>query len=139
LENQDIISKDLRLKFDPLGADLVISNDGDLSVISKETNLSQAIFTRLLTQKGELQDLGHPEYGSRLHEMIGEINNEVTRLKIKAIVRECLAQELRIKKVTGIDIIADKSNLHAVKIYITVLPVNSAFYLSITFPFSLEG
>ncbi|MGV2388060.1 MAG UNVERIFIED_CONTAM: hypothetical protein LVR29_06225 [Microcystis novacekii LVE1205-3] len=38
---------------------------GDLGAIEGQTNLRQAILNRLLTRKGELAKLGHPDYGSR--------------------------------------------------------------------------
>ena len=51
---------------------------------------------RLLTPRGELAELGHPEYGSRLHELIGSPNSETRRSLAKLFVLESLAQEPRI-------------------------------------------
>ena len=51
----------------------------DLGVVSGLDNLGQAVILRLLTPKGELAPLAHPEYGSRLHELVGRQNTATTR------------------------------------------------------------
>ncbi len=40
--------------------------------------------------------LGHPDYGSRLHELIGEPNNERTRELVRLYAKECISQEPRV-------------------------------------------
>jgi phage baseplate assembly protein W len=139
-EKEDPLGKDIKLQFDQIGAaDLSMTNRGDLETISGDENLSQAIISRLSTNKGELFDTGHPNYGSRLYEIIGEIFNESTRQKIKAIVRECLLQESRIRKIVGINVEADSHIPHQVNIEITILPVKSSTYLTLIYPIRLEG
>jgi phage baseplate assembly protein W len=69
----------------------------DFDVASNRTNLEQAIITRLLTPRGELAPLGHPEYGSRLHELIGRENNDTTRNLMKLFILEALQLEPRIQ------------------------------------------
>jgi phage baseplate assembly protein W len=69
----------------------------DLATTAGRPNLGQAIAMRLLTPRGELAELGHPEYGSRLHELIGVPNTETRRSLTKLFVLESLAQELRIE------------------------------------------
>ena len=54
---------------------------------------------RLKTQRGELAPLGHPDYGSRHHELIGQPNVERTRNLIKLYVLQALADEPRVQKV----------------------------------------
>ena len=138
-EKEKEIGKDLKLAFDDLGADLVVSTKRDLDTIADEDNLAQAIIARLATDLGELSDIGHSDYGSRLYEVIGEINNEATRQRIKALVRECLFQEVRIKDITNIKVQPDSYDIPRVDIEITVLPIESSVYLTITYPFRLEG
>lgn len=72
---------------------------GDLDVISGRDNMAQAIVNRLLTRRGELTQLGHPEYGSRLHELVGELNNLRLRALAELYIRDSLTQEKRIEKV----------------------------------------
>lgn len=137
-EKGDIIGKDLKLKFDQLGADLTVTSEGDLDTVSSEDNLAQAIITRLSTDEGELYDVGHADYGSRLYDLIGEINNETTRERIKSKVLDCLTQEPRIKEVTSIVVKTAPHDPHQVEIEITVLPVGSNTFLTVVYPFRLE-
>jgi phage baseplate assembly protein W len=62
----------------------------------------QAILNRLHTHQGGLAELGHPDYGSRLHELVGELNNERTRRLAELYIRQCLAQEARIAEVVAV-------------------------------------
>jgi len=133
------LGKDLKLKFDLSGADLTTIHEGDFGTISEEDNLAQAIITRLSTDEGELYDIGHADYGSRLHEVIGEVNNAETRDRIKTLVENCLVQETRIKEVANVNVIKDPHDLHAVDIEITVIPIKGKGSLTIIFPFRLEG
>ena len=43
----------------------------DLDRLKGRENLAQALILRLLTPLGSLKGLGHANYGSRLHELIG--------------------------------------------------------------------
>jgi phage baseplate assembly protein W len=138
-KEEEKMGRDLKLRFSELGADLTITRKGDLSTVSSEDNLAQAIIARLATEEGELYDIGHPNYGSRLSEVIGEVNNEITRRKIKTVVQECLIQEPRIKRVTGINVLSDPLDHHRINIEITVLPQGTEGFLTIMFPFHLEG
>ena len=72
---------------------------GDVDITIGRDNLVQAIINRLLTRRGELATLGHPDYGSRLHELIGELNNLRLRVLAELYIRDCLAQEIRIEKI----------------------------------------
>ena len=137
-ETERKIGRDLKLAFDDLGADLIVSKQRDLDTVAEEDNLAQAIITRLSTEEGELSDIGHSDYGSRLYEVIGEINNEATRQRIKALVRECLFQEVRVKEVVNIKVQPNPYDLQRVDIEMTVLPIKSSIYLTITYPFHLE-
>ena len=139
MEKGEKIGKDLRLKMEQIGADLVASRTGDLATIAKEDNLVQAIISRLSTDEGELTDIGHADYGSRLFELIGEVNNAATRQRLKAEVQGCLSQEPRIKKIVDIIVTPHPKDPHRADIDITVLPVESSSYLRISYPFSFEG
>ncbi|MEM3692664.1 MAG: GPW/gp25 family protein [Candidatus Bathyarchaeia archaeon] len=133
-----ILGRDLRLRFEEPGADLSVGPEGDLELISGELNLAQAIIHRLTTGEGELYDIGHADYGSRLHELLGEPNNERTRARAKTIVLNCLAQEPRIKEVISVNVRTNSLEPHRLDIEITVLPIGSPTTLSIVYPFSLE-
>jgi phage baseplate assembly protein W len=66
--------------------------------------LRQALVLRLLTPLGSLSALAHPDYGSRLGELIGEISTPFTRARARAFVLEALAKERRVKEVLAIDV-----------------------------------
>ncbi len=76
----------------------------DLDVVSGVAAADQLFVNRLKTHKGELAPLGHPEYGSRHHELIGQPNVERTRALVKLHVLECLSHEPRIGKVRRCDV-----------------------------------
>lgn len=136
---QEQLGRDLKLRFDQTGADLVAAFEGDFDTVADEDNLAQAIIARLATDEGELYDIGHADYGSRLHDVIGEVNNATTRQRIKAKVEECLVQETRIKQVANINVLPDPDDPHAVDIEIAIVPIKGSDYLTVSFPFRLEG
>jgi phage baseplate assembly protein W len=70
----------------------------DFDIVGGRHNLAQAIIIRLLTPRGELDALGHPEFGSRLHELIGRENTDTTRNLVKLFILEALQLEPRIEK-----------------------------------------
>lgn len=137
-EKKEEIGKDLKLQFDPLGADL-IATKGDFATISDENNLVQAIIHRLTTDEGELHDIGHADYGSRLHELVGERNNLRTRERLKNLIHFCLAEEPRILEVTDVKVTPNQYDPNRLDIEITVLPIGKSTFLSVVYPFSLEG
>ena len=132
------LGKDLRFQFDEVGADLVATPKGDLGSVSGEDNLAQAIIDRLATEQGELDDLGHANYGSNLDAFIGEVNDEETRQRIMLAVSECLAQEERIKEVINVSVTVNPQDPHGVIIEVNILPVESKTYLTVFYPFRLE-
>jgi phage baseplate assembly protein W len=75
---------------DPPGA-------ADLDVIGERENLAQALVLRILTPRGTLASLGHPDYGSRVNELIGEHKTEALRNLCRAFVLECVRQEPRVE------------------------------------------
>jgi phage baseplate assembly protein W len=121
-----------------LGADLLVNKKGDLQTVSGRENLGQAILHRLLTRKGELGDIGYPDYGSRLHELIGEPNNERTRELVRLYVKECISQEPRVQDIKSLTVSVQKGNPHAVLLDLTVLPIKSNVPMNVVFPFYLE-
>ena len=89
---EENLGTDLRLNFNAQGdADLVVGL-GDLVTVTGRRNLEQALTVRLLMRRGELSKLGHPRYGSRLHEFIGQMldtsNMELLRRYVKRTILE---------------------------------------------------
>lgn len=115
----------------------------DLATTSGKDNLAQAIILRLLTPRGELAALAHPEYGSRLHEVVGARNTETTRNLIRLHILEALRHEPRIEKVIEIEVAphpaprSDERGRHLVLVRLTVKPIGGTDRLELG-PFTLE-
>ena len=109
----------------------------DVQTVAGRENLAQAILVRLLTPRGELDALGHPEYGSRLHELVGRENTETTRNLAKLYILESLAMESRVEEVVGVTVEPDPDDRTAVDITLQVRPAGPAPTLAIG-PFTLE-
>lgn len=137
-EDHPLLGSDLRLVDSETGADLRLSPGGDLDLVDGELNLGQAIVHRIRTRRGELSDVGHGRYGSRLYDLIGEPNNETTRERVRVIVREALAHEPRIKETLRLSVTPSSERADAVEIEISVLSIESEAPLNIVIPFYLE-
>jgi len=103
----------------------------DFGTVTGRDNLGQALTVRLLTPKGELTALGHPDYGSRLHEVIGATNTASTRNLAKLFVIEALKQERRVEKVVRVDVTPHPVNRFLILIAIEVRPVGEDAVLAL--------
>jgi phage baseplate assembly protein W len=92
---------------------------------------------RLMTPRGELASLGHPEYGSKLHELSGSSNTDTTRSLLRLHIIECLRMEKRISEICAVHIETDHNASNIVNVRLEIVPVNEAGTLVIG-PFSLE-
>jgi phage baseplate assembly protein W len=144
MTDEELYGSDIKLQVeaDPgfygLGADLKVSKKGDLQVVLGRENLGQALMHRLLTRKGELSDLGHPAYGSRLHELIGLPNNQSTRDLVRLYAKECIMEEPRVKSIVEITVTPSGSDRHAVILDVTVLPIKTTVPMNLVFPYYIE-
>ena len=148
----DLMGVDLRLDYAFGGgffedADLASSVDPrstrrerDLLTIDRVGAIRQAIANRLKTRRGELAALGHPDYGSRHHELMGHPNTENTRNLIKFHVLATLRQEPRIDKVLSLVVRPDQEPPRdMVRIEATLRLVGEPTPLNLVVPFSLEA
>lgn len=136
--SKQMLGRDLKLADEELGSDLALGPTGDLDMIGDEYNLSQAIINSLRTRRGELSDLGHPNYGSRLYELIGEPNNERTRNLARIYASECIVRDPRVQEIVDIKVNTPKDDPYRIDLDIAVLPIGSSTPLNIVFPFYLE-
>jgi len=111
----------------------------DLEMLKDLQNLQQALLLRFLTRAGELSLLGHPDYGSRLHTLIGELNNDTNRNRAKLFVLEALGAEPRVKQVNSVDVTQDPGVRTQININVSLTAIDSDTPLNFVFPFSLEG
>lgn len=82
-----------------VSADLTATASGDLLRTTGAENIAQALGLRLRVRAGELARIGFPDYGSRLHELIGEPNTQRTRLLLLAHARTAVEQDPRVAEV----------------------------------------
>ena len=151
LINQERFGTDLRLlrnldltksSRDP-GNDLVTrrrvgTSQFDLDILSTADNLVQALLLRFLTPVGELAILGHPDYGSRLSELIGELNSETNRNRAKLYTLQALQAEPRVKEIRSVTVTQSAKDRTQMDIKVSLLPVDSDTLLNLVFPFFLE-
>ncbi len=112
----------------------------DVTTLDGLDNFTQAVANRLKTRKGELASLGHPDYGSRHHELVGEPNVERVRNLIKLYVLQALAAEPRIASVVSVSVSAEHAPPRdSVRIELTVLPIDRPEPVNLIVPFFLGG
>lgn len=110
----------------------------DLDTYQRVDNLVQALLLRFLTPAGALAALGHPDYGSRLFELIGELNTETNRNKAKLFTLQALQAEPRVKEVLSVIVAQGRTDRTRIDINISLLVVDSDTLLNLVFPFFLE-
>jgi phage baseplate assembly protein W len=110
----------------------------DLDTITENDNLIQALLLRFLTPVGELTLLGHPDYGSRLFELIGELNTETNRNRAKLFTLQALQAEPRVKEIRSVTVTQNPKERTQIDIKVSLLPVDSDTLLNLVFPFFLE-
>jgi phage baseplate assembly protein W len=127
-------------------ADLATALDGkhlprerDLVTVDRVGAIEQAVINRLKTRKGELAALGHADYGSRHHELMGEPNVERVRNLIKLYVMQALRDEPRIERLLRLDVVPDHDPpRETVRIIMSAQLIGQQVPLNLVVPFSLE-
>jgi phage baseplate assembly protein W len=128
VDNNDLIlGKDLKLN--KVKLDFSATASGDLDIKTYKDNLSQALWHRLSTKKGELSR--HPEYGSEIHEIVGELNNPDNREKIRLLAAECISQDPRVESIESLTVEEDSNNPFKVQIKVSLTPIT---YYEVTSP-----
>ena len=105
----------------------------DFATIEGRHNLGQALAARLLTPLGELAPLGHPVYGSRLHEVVGRVNTATTHNLAKLFVIEALKQERRIEKILAVTVSPHPVDRFLILIAVSAKPVGSDVAIDVAF------
>jgi len=123
-----------------LGRDIYLTPDSDMSINSKAdltqvryyNNLQQAIVNRLRTGMGELPL--HPNYGCRLHELIGTNPTQLTLSVAQLHIREALLGEPRVEEIIKINpIFREGTNNQVIDVDITVKPIKDLEYLNLVY------
>jgi phage baseplate assembly protein W len=119
------------------GLALGVTDPLDLATVSARDNLGQAIVMRLLTVRGSLGALGHPDYGSRLMELIGRVNNDTTRNLARLYTIEAIAQERRVTSLLDLAVTPVPGQPNTIAISFSVIPVDDLDPLALTLEVTL--
>ncbi|MHB1063834.1 MAG: GPW/gp25 family protein [Georgenia sp.] len=111
----------------------------DLVPVTGFENLQQALLLRFLTEVGELAHLGHPTYGSRLHELVGEPNTPTTRNRAKHYALQALAEEPRVATVRAVTVTTDPADPTRIDVRAAVVAIDRVTELNLVFPIPLAG
>jgi len=109
----------------------------DLAAISGRENLAQALILRLLSHQGALAPLGHPDYGTRLVELVGRLNNDTTRNLARLYTMEGIAQEQRVTKLLDLTVDTFDGQPDTIRIGFSVLPLNDDQPLALSLEINL--
>ena len=81
----------------------LISSTGDIGLVTELANAEQAIRNRLLTKLGTYPTIDD-EYGSEVHEVLGEKRNEDLISQLSVYVENCMLDEPRVYVITDLSI-----------------------------------
>jgi phage baseplate assembly protein W len=109
----------------------------DIAPVSGRENLAQALVLRLLTPQGSLAPLGHPDYGSRLPELIGRLNTGTTRNLARLYTIEAVGQEKRVRALLdlAVGVVADQPD--TIRITLSAVPIDDDEPLALTLEVTL--
>ena len=110
----------------------------DLETVVADDNLKKALLLRFMTRRGELEPLGHPTYGSRLFDLLGERNTLANRNRAKLYVLEALAMEPRVAEVLRVTVETNRAEPTQIDISVSLRPIYADTVLNLVFPFFLE-
>jgi phage baseplate assembly protein W len=110
----------------------------DLVSAGAVDNATQSVIHRLKTVQGELADLGHPDYGSRHHSLIGQPDTVRNQNLIKLYILQALALEPRIRQILSADIVPDPQP-DVVTISLSLSFIGSAVPTDLVIPVNLAG
>ena len=136
--SEGILGRDLRLEPGAFGFGLV-ADLGDIDTLAGVDNLVQALLVRFNTPLGDLASLGHPDYGSRLQELIGRSNDETTRNLVRLFTVETLRQEPRVGQVQDLAVQTVAGRPDLVLVSIKLSPIETQTPVNLVFSIGLEG
>jgi len=142
-DRQQLFGTDIRLMDGAGGLDFSLEGpagaSGDLWLAVGNDNAVQALTLRLRVHKGELANLGWPEYGSRLHELIGEPDLARTHLKAQTFARDAVEADPRVKKVESVDVVSIPGERGVLRLAMAVQLIDQPTPLDLVFDVALEG
>jgi len=116
----------------------VVGGSGDLALAMGNDNIVQALTMRLRVRVGELAPLGWADYGSRLHELIGEPDLARTRLKAQVFARDAVQADPRVEQVLAVDIVRIPGERQVLRLALLVQLFQASQPLNLVHDLALE-
>jgi phage baseplate assembly protein W len=137
-ERAQLFGNELQIVERAGGMDLLAEAGGDLAVARGNDNIMQALAMRLRVRKGELARLGWADYGSRLHELIGEPNNTRTHVKLMAFARAAIEQDPRVREVASVETQVIPGERDVVRLLLEISLIDAPNPLNLVFDVKLN-
>ena len=84
-------------------SDGFITSNGDIGLVTELANAEQAIRNRLLTRLGTYPTIDD-EYGSNVHQAVGEKRNPSLISELRVYVENCMLEEPRVYSILNLEI-----------------------------------
>jgi hypothetical protein len=114
---------DLRLRFANGIADIDVG-PGDQGMVRGLDNLVQALTLHLLIDRGELSGLGHPRYGTRIRDLLGQTMDRANIELLRRYIRRSLLDDPRVAEVVHVAVVPRQAEPGAVEVTATVKAVS---------------
>ena len=137
-DRQKLFGTDLMLVERTAGYDLIGNVAGDIVLAHGNDNIVQALTLRLRVRRGELAPLGWADYGSRLHELIGEPNNSRTHIRLMAYARDALERDARVKEILDIRTQVIPGERDTIRLYVDIQLIEEQNPLNLVVDLNLE-
>ena len=141
-----LFGTDLALRDGAGGADLTLLGQfrgngasGDIGLAVGNDNIVQALTMRLRVRVGELAPLGWPDFGSRLHELIGEPDLPRTRLKAQVFARNAVEADPRVAQVLAVTVTPVRGERQVLRLALDLLLITGPQPLNLVFDLALDG
>ncbi len=116
-----------------------IGGAGGIALAAGNDNTVQALTMRLRVRQGELAPLGWPDYGSRLHELIGEPDLARTRLKAQVFARAAIEADPRVSQVESVEARPIPGERDVLRLSMLVQVIDEPRPTNLVFDLALEG
>jgi phage baseplate assembly protein W len=129
-----LLGTDLSVRWQEAGVDLE-QRGGDLALVSGADRATQELALRLRVRRGDLARLGWPDYGSRLHELVGGPDNRRTRVRLMAFARAALAGDPLVAEV--LEVAAESGEPGTVRLLLALRLVGEPDPITLVHPVEL--
>jgi len=113
-----------------------VEANGDIRAVTGISNLEMQLRHRLMTLRGELSQVGHPDYGSLLPTFIGELNSPVMQERALHEAEITVLADPRIERVENASFLEEGTALY---FEADIYPIGQRNATRITLPLAAQG